>query len=73
MGGRSRGVWRDPGAADTDFGRSDAAQNITRPAKVQIVDTNGDQLRPRRHEPVEGAPRPKVPSWYSLVADQWAS
>ena len=66
----SRGVWRDPGAAVQND--RNAAQNTTRPAKVQIVDIDGLELRQRR-ERIDGAPRPKVPSWYSLVADRWAS
>jgi hypothetical protein len=64
----SRGVWRDPGAADAELVRSDAAQNTTRPAKVQIVDDLGHRLPHRRHAPVEGAPRLQQPAWYAIAA-----
>ena len=70
MGGRSRGVWRDPGAADIS-GVEIAAQNTTRPAKVQIVDIDGHRLRPRHGERIEGRPRLATPSWHRLAVDRW--
>jgi hypothetical protein len=72
MRGRSRGVWRDPGAAvqNADW---NAAQNSTRPARVQIVDIDGHPLRHYR-ERIDDAPRLQQPSWHRLAAaDRWSA
>jgi hypothetical protein len=63
----------DRGAAT--IGRSDAAQNSTRPAKVQIVDDLSHPLRPRRHElAIVGQPQLATSSlWRWASAERWAS
>jgi hypothetical protein len=68
-----RPVWRDRGPADADLVRSDAAQNTTRPEKVQIVDDLGHRLPPRRLAPVPFGPRLATPSWHRLAADRWSA
>jgi hypothetical protein len=59
------------GAADADWLRSDAAQNITRPEKVQIVAIDGAPLSPRRHERIEGAPMLASSSIWRMARDRW--
>jgi hypothetical protein len=47
-----------------------AAQNITRPAKVQIADIDGQPLHSRR-ERIEGAPRLATPAVWRMARDRW--
>jgi hypothetical protein len=42
-------------------------------AAPQVLDADGDRLRSRRAEPIEGRPRRAVPGWYALAVDRWAS
>ena len=62
----------DRASAEIGSGRTSTAENSTRPAKVQILDADGCRLPPRRHEPVEGAPRRAVPGWYAMAVDRWS-
>jgi hypothetical protein len=59
------------GAADTDFGRSDAAQITKSAAARQRFDTDGHRLSARHHA-IPDAPRRAVPGWVRWSADRWA-
>jgi hypothetical protein len=69
MCARALGVWRDPGAANTDLGRSDAAFIAEERRSLQVLDADGHRLPPRRHAPVPGAPTLATSSVWRWAVD----
>ena len=61
----------DRASAEIGSGRTSAAENSTRLAKVQILDADGHRLPDRRGLLIPDAPRRAVPGWYALARDRW--